>query len=115
MLENLLRRFLKMERENILKDIDDLEYHHQEVKKKYLKWANGRLPNNGIGAKNNKDTRDFLKKNSTILKEFRKKGERMKNKTKIGIVWMSAGNSYFSEANIEKILRKASKKFSRLI
>ncbi len=62
-----------MERENILKDIDDLEYYHQEVKKKYLKWAKGRLLNNGIGAENNKDTIDFLKKDSTVLKEFRKK------------------------------------------
>jgi len=33
----------------------------------------------------------------------------------IGLVWMSAGNSYFSESNIENLLRKASKKFPKCI
>lgn len=33
----------------------------------------------------------------------------------VGVIWMSAGNSYFKEEVIERILRKASKKFPKLI
>lgn len=33
----------------------------------------------------------------------------------VGIVWMSAGNSYFKENVIEKILRKVGKQFSEVI
>jgi len=47
---------------NILEALDELESCHQELKREYLQWAKGNLPNNGIGAEHNGETLEVLGK-----------------------------------------------------
>lgn len=44
-----------------LKRLDKLETLHSDLKSEYLRWAMGRLPNNGIGSQHNGATLEFLK------------------------------------------------------
>ncbi len=58
---------------NILKTLEGLESCHQELKREYLKWTNGKegLLNNGIGSENNSATiNEFLKKDSAVVKKI---------------------------------------------
>jgi len=51
---------------NISEALDELESCHQELKKEYLQWAKGKLPNDGIGAEHNPKTLEVLEKCNAI-------------------------------------------------
>ncbi len=55
-----------------MKDLDELEKFHQDLKREYFKWAKGRIPNNGYGSKNNSETTNFLKNYSNIVNAVKK-------------------------------------------
>jgi len=55
-----------------MKELDELEKHHQDLKREYFKWAKGKIPNNGYGSKNNSETTLFLKKYSKIVDDVKK-------------------------------------------
>ncbi len=63
---------------NILEALDELESCHQELKKEYLQWAKGKLPNDGIGAEHNPETLEVLEKCNAI-EEINKKVDIIKN------------------------------------
>ena len=63
---------------NISEALDELESCHQELKKEYLQWAKGKLPNDGIGAEHNPETLEVLEKCNAI-EEINKKVDIIKN------------------------------------
>ena len=55
-----------------MRELDELEKLHQELKREYFKWAKRKVPNDGYGSNNNKATTDFLKNHSNIAPEVKK-------------------------------------------
>ena len=55
-----------------MKELDELEKLHQELKREYFKWAKGRILNNGYGFRNNNETTNFLKNHSNIVDKVKK-------------------------------------------
>jgi len=65
-----------------MKELDELEKRHQDLKREYFKWAKGKIPNNGYGHDNNKATTLFLKKHSKIASDVKKTLKVLKTKIK---------------------------------
>lgn len=63
-----------------MKELNELEKCHQDLKREYFKWAKGKIPNNGYGSNNNGETTLFLKKYSKIVGDIKKTVRVLKTK-----------------------------------
>lgn len=63
-----------------MKELDELEKCHQDLKREYFKWAKGKIPNNDYESKKNSETTLFLKKFSKIVGDVKKTLKVLKTK-----------------------------------
>lgn len=65
-----------------MRELDELEKLHQELKREYFKWAKGKILNNGYGSENNSETTKFLKNHSDIVNGVKKTLKKIKTEIK---------------------------------
>ncbi|KKN25041.1 hypothetical protein LCGC14_0888740 [marine sediment metagenome] len=65
-----------------MREFDELEKLHQELKREYFKWAKGKIQNNGYGSDNNSETTKFLKNHSNMVYGVKKTLKKIKTNLK---------------------------------